>query len=281
MIIIADSGSTKTDWVLIEDGKEIFTCKTIGMNPYFTTTEMVVQTLEQEMLPFIKKDRVREIHFYGSGCSFPEKKAVIGNGLKTLFENVEIEIQHDLLAAARALFGNEKGIAGILGTGSNSCVYDGKDVVENIFSLGYMFGDEGSGAYLGKKYITAHLKKKVPTELYNAFYESCNYSNEDILTSVYKKPNPNRFLASFTIFMKQHIDHPFVAKMVEESFVDFFREQVICYKSYKDLPFSFVGSLGCSFVEQVRNAAARFDIALETYMVSPMEGLLGFHSQQK
>jgi glucosamine kinase len=281
MIIIADSGSTKTDWVLMEDRKEIFSCKTIGMNPYFTTTEKVIATLEQEMLPFINKDKVKEIHFYGSGCSFPEKKAVIGNGLKALFEGVEIEIQHDLLGAARALFGNEKGITGILGTGSNSCVYDGNDVVENIFSLGYMFGDEGSGAYLGKKYITAHLKKKVPPELYKAFYESCNYSNEDILTNVYKKPNPNRFLASFAVFLKQHIDHAFVAKMVEESFVDFFREQVICYKSYKELPFSFVGSLGCNFVQQVRNAAARFDIALEKYMVSPMEGLIHFHSKQE
>ncbi len=277
VLLLADSGSTKTDWLLLKDGKEELRFKTVGFNPYFVDTAQIFDILKEEFTEKFDLSAIDEVYFYGAGCSSPSKQAVINNALQQLFPTAKTDVEHDLLGAARALLGHSKGIAGILGTGSNSCLYDGTDVVESVFSLGYMFGDEGSGAHLGKTYITHHLKKKVPREIYEAFENSLAYSPEDILTHVYKKPSPNRFLASFSVFLKNHIDHPFVSGLVTQCFEEFFREQVSLYTGYKDLPFCFIGSVGYNFKPQLEKAAGKFGISIGNYMSSPMQGLVEFH----
>ena len=277
MLLIADSGSTKTDWLLLKDGKEYLSFKTVGFNPYFIDTQHVYDILKEDFSEKFDLYAVKEVFFYGAGCSSESKQAVINNALKQLFPKAITDVDHDLLGAARAILGREKGIAGILGTGSNSCLYDGTNVVESLFSLGYMFGDEGSGAHLGKTYISQHLKKQVPQELYDEFMKEPGYSPEDILTYIYKKPNPNRFLASFALFLKRNIDHPFVHNLVVNCFDEYFKEQVSKFTGYRDLPFSYIGSVGYNFSTQLEEAAARHGISIGRCMVSPMEGLMEFH----
>lgn len=279
VLLLADSGSTKTDWMLLKEGKEELRFKTVGFNPFFVDTAHVYEILKEEFTEKFDLSTISEVYFYGAGCSSGSKQAVINNALQQLFPHAKTDVEHDLLGAARALLGHTKGIAGILGTGSNSCLYDGTDVLESIYSLGYMFGDEGSGAHLGKTYITSHLKKKVPQEIYDAFENSLAYTPEDILTHVYKKPNPNRFLASFSVFLKSNIEHPFVSELVENCFVEYFKEQVSLYTGYKELPFCFIGSVGYNFKPQLENAARKFDVTIGNYMSSPMEGLVEFHSK--
>ena len=280
VILIADSGSTKTDWYLTDNGSVLKTFKTSGLNPYFLDSRQIHTILEKEFNGSLPSNELQHIWFYGSGCSSSEKKAVIGHALRDLFPGVDITVEHDLLGAARALFGYKKGIAGILGTGSNSCLYDGSYVIDTIFSMGYVFGDEGSGAYIGKKYLTAHLKKSVPAELNDAFQSKYPYTPEDILDNVYKKPFPSKFLASFTLFLKEHIDHSFVSDMVVQCFDDFFHAQVMVYKGYTELPFSCVGSVGYHFKDQLKIAAEINNITITSVLAAPMESLLGFHTSK-
>ncbi len=279
MMLIADSGSTKADWWLLEHGEKIHSFKTVGLNPYFISSEKIIECVSESFNNSFQPTQIKEIFFYGTGCSSSVNKDIVKNALNALFPEARYEVEHDLLGAARALRGRKKGMVGILGTGSNSCVYDGVNIIDNIFSVGYMFGDEGSGAYLGKKYITDHLKNKVPNEIFRSFAQTYGFSNVDILTHVYKKPNPNRFLASFAVFLKKHIDHPYVVELVEEAFMHYFREQIMCYENYRVLPFSFLGSVGCNFLKQLQNAAQRSEVNLSNYLISPMEGLVAFHKR--
>lgn len=279
MLLLADSGSTKTDWLLIQSDAERLSFKTIGFNPYFVDSKQVYDTLKHEFSGRFDFSLVNEVYFYGAGCSSASKQAVIGDALNELFPGAHILVEHDLLGAARALLGHERGIAGILGTGSNSCLYDGEKVTDSLFSLGYMFGDEGSGAHLGKTFIARLLKGKVPHEIAQSFEREYGYTFEDILTNVYKKPNPNRFLASFSVFLKKNQEHPYVSQLVEDCFDAYFKEQVCCYAGHKELPFSVIGSVGYHFRTQLQSAAAKNEIIMGRFMVSPMDGLVNFHSR--
>jgi glucosamine kinase len=277
MLLLADSGSTKTDWLLMDSNQDVLSFKTVGFNPYFVDTEFIrsVITTEIETHPTLKD--VTAVYFYGTGCSSNPKCKIVEDAMALLFPNAAIEVHHDLLSAGRALFGSKKGIAGILGTGSNSCLFDGQKVMESLFSLGYLFGDEGSGAYLGRQYLIKHLKKKVPGEIYKAFEEHCSISPEEILTHVYKKPNPSRFLASFAVFLKSQVDHPFIAQLVEQCFDDFFQEQIQIYDDYGDYTFSCIGSVGYNFRDQLQQAARRSGMTIGRIMASPMPGLREYH----
>ncbi len=277
MILLADSGSTKTDWWLTENGKVVREIKTVGFNPYYVTSEKMAEVLKKDFFGKLDPQKTEKVYFYGAGCSSPSKKAVIEKGLRMIFGEAHIEADHDMLAAARALFGNNKGIACILGTGSNSCLYDGKDIAESLFSLGYMFGDEGSGAHLGKTYIAKHLKNRIPEEIKEAFDEHYGLSHEEILTTLYQQPNPNRFLASFTRFLKKQLDHTFVFQLVENCFDEFFEEQVSKFTGYQSLPFGCIGSIGFHFKKVLLLSAKKYGVKPETFQISPMQGLLEFH----
>ncbi len=278
MILLADSGSTKTDWVLLENGVEIESFRTQGLNPYFVHTNEVISILNKQLLLKDNISAVKNIYFYGAGCSSDEKTKVIRDALDRLFPESNNIVAHDMLAAARALFGKDSGIACILGTGSNSCVYDGNEISRSLFSLGYMFGDEGSGAHLGKTFIASYLKKTAPCDVMDAFFNDYKLTEEEILTHIYRKADPNRFLASFTHFLKKNEAHPFVSSLVFNCFEAFFMEQVMKYPENGDLPVGCIGSVAYYFRELFKAAANKFGLQVNLFMVSPMEGLIRFHT---
>lgn len=277
MLLIADSGSTKTDWLLLDKNIDVFSVKTRGLNPFFVTTEQIVSVMKEAFDGKVDADSIDHVFFYGSGCSDYQQRKIIEDALNQYFIRSDNFVEHDLLGAARALFGNEKGIAGILGTGSNTCLYDGNDVTDHLFSLGYVYGCEGSGTYLGRNYLRLHLKNLVPNDVRQAFEDMYSLSPQDILTQTYSSAHPNTFLASFTLFLSKYQEHPFIADLLERLFADFFREQVFIYPDYKDFPFACIGSVGYYFKDVITKVAKSNGIRAEKFLVSPLDGLRNFH----
>ena len=278
MQLIADSGSTKTTWALIDKGSVKVRVNTAGLNPYFHSSESIEAVLTSELLPYLVPDHVREIHFYGSGCSTENNKTMIADALQIFFRKAVPVIYHDILGAARALFGKDEGIAGILGTGSNSCYYDGGNCYSKVDSLGYLFGDEGAGSYLGKQLIGKYLTRQLPDDIRASFDEKYNFTLEDILNSLYNRPYPNRFLASFSEFLSPNQDHPFVHGLVKEAFQAFFNAQIKQYENYKLVTVSFVGSIAYNYREILLETAREEGINVGTILSAPIEGLIRFHS---
>jgi hypothetical protein len=277
MLLIADSGSTKTDWVLIDSTLKRFPFSTIGYNPYFIGTEKIRQSIQQELLTRLDASKVRKIFFYGAGCSTPEKKAILQTALADCFLNAEVKIDHDLLAAALALLGNQRGFAAILGTGSNTCIFDGIQIEKNIDSLGYLLGDEGSGCSIGKKILRDFLRGSLPPELEMKFRKDYPLSQSEIFDSMYVKPLPNRFLAGFCRFAAEHKNQAQIKKTVHESFNDFFLNLVSRYPGYEKLSFNCVGSVGFNFQEQLSEVANSFGMKMGKVIASPIEDLISYH----
>jgi len=277
MILIADSGSTKTEWCVIDTEHEPKSFQTIGFNPYFVTEEVIAEELDKNLLPFVNTKFIEKVFFYGSGCSTPEKNQIIQSPLEDFFRNATVEVEHDLDGAARSLCGRQKGIACILGTGSNSCLYDGKDVVENVSSVGYMFGDEGGGVYAGKMFISDYLRDEMPADIRKLYEEMYPYRFDKILNAVYKEPFANRFLASFTPFMSKYIEHPYVINLMTDSFDKFFKYQVSHYTGYKELPVNATGSIAYYFSDILKQVAANWGVKLGKIIRTPMEGLIEYH----
>ncbi|HEY1040500.1 MAG TPA: hypothetical protein VGF30_13895 [Bacteroidia bacterium] len=278
-MIIADSGSTKTTWRIAKGNNEFSDISTEGINPYFQSKEDIEQIIYIQLLPNIPPAAMidaGEIHYYGAGCSEPEKCEIVESAIKHCFPKANVNVHHDLLASARALLGKEKGIACILGTGSNSCVYDGKQVVENIPSWGYMFGDFGSGAYIGKALVQSYANGEIDEELRKAV-EQQGIQREIILNNVYKRPLPNRYLASFAKLAHAYVDHPQVKKIVEKCFHDFFEQQIEKYKDYKSYDVSFVGSISHHFAPQLKNVAEQRGIKIGKILKEPIDGLSQYH----
>ncbi len=280
MLLIADSGSTKTDWILLSDKNIKATFQTEGINPYFKSTEDIIQELYPEFLSYFEPKKIKKAFFYGAGCSSKTKKEIVINALKKIIPNAEISVNHDMLAAARASLGNKPGIACILGTGSNSCLYDGSKITNSLFSLGYMFGDEGSGAHIGKTYIYNHLKKKAPKIIIEKFNNEYNLTDEDILTNIYQKPNPNKFLASFSLFVKKYIDDPFMNNLVENCFEKFVKEQIFKHPDYKKQTVCCVGSIAYHFEKQLLKIFNKHKIIPGEIIKSPMENLIKYHNKK-
>jgi N-acetylglucosamine kinase-like BadF-type ATPase len=279
MILIADSGSTKTDWVLIDKEGQTRRYETVGFNPYFVPAAEMTEILEKYLVPFIDNRGVKELYYYGSGCSTKNKCFIVEEALEKVFPSSRMEVDHDLLGAARGLFGNNKGIACILGTGSNSCLYDGKQITENVPSLGYLFGDEGSGAHIGKVFISDYLRGKLPKAISNALDKKFNLSLENILDSVYNQPYPNRFLASFMEFIAGYKDNRYIQSLVHSSFRKFFGEQVTKYADYDKLPVACVGSVAYHFKEIIKEVANHYHIRLAAVKKDPIRGLIQYHFQ--
>ncbi len=281
MILIADGGSTKTDWRLIKEGREYKQVQTSGFNPYLVGSDNIEEILWKELQPYIDNEGVTEVHYYGTGCSTPVKNAIVESALEKIFTNAKINISHDLFAASRALCGDEEGIAAILGTGSNSCYYDGKSITENIFSLGYFFGDEGSGAYLGKKLLSAYLHKELPADLEEKLKVEYPKSLESILDAVYTKPAPSRFLASFSKFINENREHPFIYALLSDAFRTFYKYQVCCYSKYREVPVHFVGSVAYHYQDILTRIGSEFGIKTGKFIQAPIDGLVEYHLQNK
>lgn len=277
-ILIADSGSTKTDWVLLDGKSVIGNYKTIGFNPYFQTSEQIYDELILNLKPFIKANLpdIKELHYYGAGCSNPVNNKIVAEGLISALELNSIFVNHDLLAAARALCGDKPGIACILGTGSNSCLYNGRDVIENVPSIGYMFGDDGSGAHIGKSLIQAYFDNELPSKIRTAF-EKQGYHREEILDNVYKKGMPSRYLASVNGFVSENIKDQFIRQHVKKCFISFFHKQVSKYTNSREYTINSVGSVGYYYKEILSEVANEEGYKMGSVIKSPIDGLIQYH----
>ena len=287
MFLIADSGSTKTDWCLCNKGAIIQHIQTQGINPYHQSEDAIEEVLREELLPQLKGQSSHlnaqspqpEVIFYGSGCANETACKRVEEAIYKAVGTDHITIHSDLFGAARALCGREEGIACVLGTGSNSCLYNGKEIVANIPPLGYILGDEGSSAVLGRRLVGDCLKNQLPETLRDEFLTEYNLTQEIILEKVYRQPLANRFLASLTPFLSKHREVPGIHKLLVESFTDFFVRNV---KQYRRpwLPIHFVGSIAHAFSAELKEAAESLGMELGTILQSPMEGLIKYHTEE-
>lgn len=276
MLLVADSGSTKADWLLF-DGKNISgPLHTMGFNPFFHSTEVVFDTMMKspEMLDI--REKVTAVKFFGAGCSSAERNEIIAAGLRRFFTYAEVLVEHDLLACALATCGDEAGISCIIGTGSNSCWFDGQEVHERNYGLGFILGDEGSGSWLGKKLLTFYLYGRLPEDLAAAFHAAYGLNKNDIINKVYKEPNANVWLASFTRFLSDHYDHPFVREMIRQSMRDFCDLYVCDYPNYRSVPVHFVGSVAFVFRRELEEVAAERGFHIGKIIKQPVDDLMAY-----
>ena len=282
MFLIADSGSTKTDWCLCNKSTILSCIQTQGINPYHQTEEAIEEVLREELLPQLPKDiasNTLDITFYGSGCANETACNRIKEAIHKVLGTTNATIYSDLLGAARALCGHDEGIACVLGTGSNSCLYNGKEIIANIPPLGYILGDEGSSAVLGRRLVGDCLKNQLPEAIRNEFLTEYQLTQEIILEKVYRQPLANRFLASLTPFLSKHKEVSEIHNLLVDSFIDFFVRNV---KQYRRpwLRIHFVGSIANAFSAELKEAAESLGMELGTILQSPMEGLIKYHSEE-
>jgi glucosamine kinase len=275
--LIADSGATKAEWCLVNKGRKK-TLFTQGISPYFLNSDQIVELLRNELLPRIRNVEVEEVFYYGTGCANPANARMVKASLGKLFKGAHTEVTHDLMAAARALCGRDKGIACILGTGSNSCYYNGKNIIKNSPGLGYVLGDEGSGAYLGKKVIQYYLYGTFDDELRGRFDLTYTTNASEILENVYKKPMPNRYLAGFTRFLADNRGHYMIENIIEDGLNDFFFQHLCKYREAWKLPIHFAGSVAFGFKDVLQHLCNSYELELGKVMKNPMQGLILYHS---
>jgi glucosamine kinase len=275
--LIADSGSTKAEWCLL-DGKKKRNFITQGISPYFLSSDQVLNILQYELKAKIKNIEPHEVFFYGTGCSNPDNVKLVKQAIQKTFTKAKVSVDHDLMGAAKAVCGNQKGVACILGTGSNSCYYNGKKIVKNSPGLGFVLGDEGSGAYLGKKVVQYYLYNTFDPDLMDRFNAKFNTNSIEILDAVYKKPLPNRYLASFAIFLAENRGHYMIENIIEDGFNDFFFNHIYKYRESWTLPVHFIGSIAFGFKDVLKSMCDAYELQLGNVMKTPMQGLVKFHS---
>ena len=281
MKLTVDSGSTKTDWGFFNDKKDLTIYKTQGINPYHQSQEQIREILESELLPlitYIDRGAISELFYYGAGCATQTICALMSDMLKIYFPSAEITVDSDMLGAARALCGKSEGVACVLGTGSNSCLYNGNDITDQVPSLGYILGDEGSGAVLGRCFINNCFKRQMPDKLCKEFLDRYSIDRETIIMNVYRKPLANRYLSGFVPFILEKREVPEVHKMIIQCFTEFFTRNVINYHK-PWLPVHFVGSLANSLADELKETADSLGMTIGKIMASPMDGLIAYHSK--
>lgn len=271
MILIADSGSTKTSWCLVDQREKIW-IDTEGYNPYYVDNHYICQSIKGSSLLAAAAQRVEAVYYYGAGCS-PEKKHIVQRALQSVFQSARISVESDLLAAARALLGKETGFAAILGTGTNTCMYDGAMIAENVDSLGYMLGDEGSGSYLVKRLIRDFIRESMPEDIHADFVNTYRTTSAEILNNIYSSPLPNRYCASFSKFLGAHLDRKYVQNLVRNSFRDFFENLVSCYPNYRNHAFNACGSVAFYFQHTLLEVAREFGMRAGTIIAAPLHNL--------
>ena len=278
--IIADSGATKCQWTLVL-GNQKKTITTIGISPYFLTTDQIVETIAKGFNKKVDTDIINAVYFYGTGLSNPLNVASIKKALKKVFPKADLDIQTDLVAVARATCQHSKGVACILGTGSNTGYFNGKKIVKNSPGLGYVLGDEGSGAYLGKKVLQYYLYKTFDEELMHAFESKYPINKDQILDANYKQPLPNRYMASFSEFLSEHRGHYMIENIIEDGINDFFFAHLNKLNESWLYPIHFAGSVAYIFRDVIKQLATAYELEIGTIVKSPMEGLIAFHKKGK
>jgi len=278
-ILIADSGSTKCEWCLLYgDGKK----KKVdmqGISPYFLDTAGIKEVLSRELLPALKSLTVDEVFYYGTGCINPDNRKIVQKAIRGAFPGAIVQVTHDLMGAALSLCGDTKGVACILGTGSNSCYFDGKRIVKNSPGLGFVLGDEGSGAYLGKKVLQYYLYNTFDEDLRYKFDAKYATNSKEILDAVYKQPLPNRYLASFALFLVENRGHYMVENIIEDGLNDFFFNHLCKYRESWNLPIHFVGGVAYGFRDVVKELCSTYEFELGRILQKPMDGLIKYHQK--
>jgi N-acetylglucosamine kinase-like BadF-type ATPase len=277
MLLVADSGSTKCDWILVKDDKVFKRFSTMGFNPYFHNEAVISGSLRRKhvLAPFL--DQVKSTYFYGAGCSSDELRAVIERALYSILPNSRVIVDHDLVAAAYSTYSGTPGIACILGTGSNSCYFDGSEIIEAVPALAYILGDEGSGAYYGKKLLADFLYKRLPKHIHDGLIEEYALDKDTVMENVYMKPHANVYLASFMRFVWNYREDAYVTDMVHAGMKTFLETHVCCYDQYREVPTHLVGSIAHHFRPQLDEAAAALGVQIGTVDKKPINGLVRWH----
>ena len=277
MILLAESGSTKTEWCMVDRNGIAEHFLSDGINPFFQTRKEISRCIRLQLPPVFFKTKFSTIYFYGAGCSSIEKKGVVKASLEAQFKTPSI-IESDLLGSARSLFQDEAGIACILGTGSNSCFYDGNEIVKNVKSLGYILGDEGSGASLGKAFLSDCLKGLAPKELIDPFYKKYKIEPDEIMDYIYSKPFPNKLLSVLSFFLYEYLEHPYINNLVRKNLRSFFERNILQYE-YAEYPIRFVGSIAKMYSFILREIAQDIGIYIDIIIENPIKGLIEYHRE--
>ncbi len=275
MKVIADNSASRTEWVLMENGKVVERAVTQGLNPFFQTRRDISHVIRLELPEVFFRKRWDHVYFYGAGCSSEEKKKVVEASLVAQFKTMTT-IESDLLGAARGLLLNRPGIACILGSGSNSCYYDGTEVVKNVRSLGYLLGDEGSGSHLGKRFLSDCLKALAPNHLQKAFFTYIKKTPDEIVAAVYSNTLPGNTLSVYSNFLKDKLDEVYVYNLVYGCIDSFFKRNLLQYEDYDNV--CFVGSNACAYSEILKIVADKYGIAIKKILPSSVPGLVKYHA---
>ena len=278
MVAIVDSGSTKSDWVILDDFKKVFLkTETIGFNPNFINRELIAPEIQKNSNLISVKNSITKVFFYGSGCGVKKNCETIEEELTKVFGKAEIIVKEDLMAAAYAAYSGKPSIVCILGTGSNSCFFDGENLKIELPSLGFLIGDEGSGSAIGKQLVRRYFMKKLPSDLHTEFEASYQLTVEDALKNMYHTPRPNAYLADFTKFVIERKDHPYFRDMVFEEMKSFFEYQVIPYEEAKDAEINFIGSIAYYYENILRSVATELNLNVGHVVQKPIESLVDYH----
>lgn len=275
MIIVADSGSSKTDW-MVYSPTETQSFSTQGINPYFLNAHDILKILSKNKGLGIIADQVKEVYFFGSGCSSPDKHEIVSNGLSSFFTKAFVSVDHDLIGSAYATCGNKEGLTCILGTGSNISYYDGKNVHDGNHGLGYVLGDEGSGTFFGRKVLVSYLYQTMPDDLRKDFAKTYEVTKDIVINNIYQKAFPNSYLASFSRFMIAHKTHPFIQQMLRDGFQEFVDTNIKDYKMYKTIPCNFVGSIAFYYQDELREICTKNQIKIGKILQKPIEGIFEY-----
>lgn len=277
MILLADSGSSKTDWLLIKENQLCGTIETTGINPFFQQSDEIEKKIS---IAFDEQTKiaVTEIYYYGAGCIKNQTDTTVRVALQQTFPNAKtIEVEDDMLGAARALLGKEPGIACILGTGANSCKYDGEKIVDKVPTLGFILGDEGSGAWLGKTFLNNYFKRAIPADLKEKIDLELKLEMPQVLAAVYRGEYPSRYLAGFSRFLNENIQHAYVKQLVRDGFDAFISKNIERYEGYRSIPVNFVGSIAFHYSDILKEIAQTKGISIAKILSKPIDGLLQFH----
>jgi glucosamine kinase len=276
MILIADSGSTKAEWVVVRDGVAEGPILTSGISPVYLSENEIINLLQRE-LPGLADAEFDSVYFYGTGCNTSDSANIVVAAINKFIKASEVSVESDVLGAARSLCFDKPGIACILGTGSNSCYYDGKSIVSNISPLGYILGDEGSAAVIGRRLVTDALKQQLPKEVTEKFFATYNITSAEVVENVYKRPFPSRYLGKFAHFISSNIEIPELQEIVKSSFDDFIVRNVLLYPESKSCPVHFTGSIAYNFKPYLEAILKKHGLTIGAITLAPMENLVKYH----
>jgi len=281
MIAIADGGSTKVDWRIIVDKADAYSFSSKGYNPFFWKSEAVAKDLKSSFPTEIALKQITEVHFYGAGCSDEARCAIIETAFREVFPNAIIKVEHDLLASARATCGHKAGVACIIGTGSNSCSYNGNVITDNVTNLGFMVGDEGSGGHLGKLLVQSYFYRELPEELIGKLEESYDMRRHVVLNHIYKEKSPNVYLAAFAKFCSNNKSHPFIQQLAHKAFDEFIQRHVLKYEAHQKYPIHFIGSVAYHFKPILEKVISEQNLNMGIVIKKPIDNLVRYHLGQK